>query len=333
MATAPFQESTLKEKTAVALLSVVSNSFLLAGKLVIGFAISSVSVISEGIHSGVDLLAAIIALFSVKTASRPADDDHPFGHGKVENLSGTIEAFLIFVAATWIIFESVDKLLHPAPMDHVGWGVAIMLVSSVINIVVSRRLFHVGRKTNSAALLADAWHLRTDVYTSAGVMAGLIIIAAGEWFMPHLNWHWVDPVAAIAVALLIFRAAYHLTIESGRDLLDARLSDEEEQLIRDHLAQFSPTIRGIHRLRTRKSGPHRFVEFHMRVDGNMTVNRTHDISHQIAQAIEEHYPGTTVNIHIEPCNGHCLPECEHHCVLSPEERRSIGEQSQTPDLD
>lgn len=323
-------EKTQKEKLSVALLSVVSNTLLLSGKLAIGFSIGSVSVISEGIHSGVDLLAAVIALFSVKTSSRPADEGHPFGHGKVENLSGTIEAILIFVAAAWIIYESLHKLLRPSPMENVAWGVGIMLVSSVINMAVSHKLFQVGRKTGSAALLADAWHLRTDVYTSAGVMVGLLIIGLGEWLMPGMDWHWVDPVAAIAVAILIIQAAYRLTIESGRDLLDARLSDEEERLIREHLEEFAPTVRGIHRFRTRKSGPLRFVEFHMKVDGNMTVNHTHDISHQIAHAIEEHYPGTTVNIHIEPCNGRCSPECEHHCVLTPNERQSLRKQCDHP---
>jgi cation diffusion facilitator family transporter len=328
MVLSPVRDSSQREKTTVALASVASNSFLVAGKLVIGFGIGSVSVISEGIHSGVDLVASVIALFSVRTSHRPADAEHPFGHGKIENLSGTIEAILIFVAAGWIIVESIHKLMHPAPMDYVAWGVGIMLFSSMINIAVSRWLFRVGQKTGSAALLADAWHLRTDVYTSAGVMAGLVIIGLGEWLVPSMDWHWVDPIAAMAVALLIIKAAYRLTIESGRDLLDARLSDEEEQLIWEHLALFSPTVRGIHRLRTRKSGALRFVEFHMRVDGNMTVTRTHDISHQIAHAIEEHYPGTTVYIHIEPCNGQCLPECEHHCVLSPETRVSLREQFQ-----
>jgi cation diffusion facilitator family transporter len=328
MASSIVQNAIDREKSTVAWLSVISNVTLLAGKLVVGFFIGSVSVISEGIHSGVDLVAAIIALFAVKTSSLPADDLHPYGHGKVENLSGTIEALLIFAAAVWIIYESVDKLLHPLPMENVGWGIAIMLISSVVNILVSRTLFRVGKKTGSAALMADAWHLRTDVYTSAGVMAGLLLIGLGERVLPTLDWHWVDPVAAIAVALLIFQAAYRLTLESGRDLLDTRLSDEEEQLIREHLESFAPTVRGIHRLRTRRSGPSRFVEFHMRVDGNMTVTRTHDISHQIASAIEEHYPGTTVNIHIEPCNGSCSPECEKHCALSSEDRQSLREPTQ-----
>jgi len=137
------------EKTRVALLSVMSNTLLVALKLIVGVLIGSVSVISEAIHSGVNLLAALIALFAVKASGKPADRDHPFGHGKFENLSGTIEAFLIFCAAGWIIFEAVQKLIHPTALDTPSWGVAVMLFSSVINIIVSRRLFRVARKTES----------------------------------------------------------------------------------------------------------------------------------------------------------------------------------------
>ena len=132
--------------------------------------IGSVSVISEAIHSGVDLLAAVIALFAVRKSAKPADEDHPFGHDKVENISGTVEALLIFLAAGWIIFEAVKKLIDPEPLDEAGWGVAVMLLSVAANIIVSKKLFSVGEETDSVALKADAWHLATDVYTSLGVM-------------------------------------------------------------------------------------------------------------------------------------------------------------------
>ncbi len=135
-------------KTRAAAISVISNTALIVIKLVTGLLIGSVSIISEAAHSGVDLLAAIIALYSVKTSSLPADSEHPFGHGKIENISGTIEALLIFVAAVWIIFEAVKKLLYPEPIEAVGWGVGIMLVSAITNIFVSRMLFKLERKRN-----------------------------------------------------------------------------------------------------------------------------------------------------------------------------------------
>ena len=165
-----------RRKLRVALLSVVSNITLVLLKLVTGLASGSVSILSEAVHSGSDLLASLIAFFSVKTASQPADSKHPFGHGKIENISGTVEALLIFLAAAWIIWEAIDKLVHPQPIETLGWGIGVMLASTLVNIAVSEMLFTVGRETDSVALEADAWHLRTDVYTSAGVMVSLALI-------------------------------------------------------------------------------------------------------------------------------------------------------------
>ncbi len=156
-----------QRKSATALLSVGSNTALVVGKLVVGLMIGSVSVISEAIHSGVDLVAAVIALFAVRTSGKPPDERHPFGHGKAENLAGTIEALLIFVAAGWIIYEAVRKLSHPEPLEDPGWGVAVMLISAVANMLVSAQLFRVGRETDSVALQADRWHQLTDDSNSA----------------------------------------------------------------------------------------------------------------------------------------------------------------------
>ncbi|MFH0921575.1 MAG: cation diffusion facilitator family transporter [Fibrobacterota bacterium] len=313
-----------RRKTSVALLSIISNACLVGLKLLIGLFIGSVSVMSEAIHSGVDLLAAIIAYFSVRESAKPADKDHPFGHGKVENMSGTIEALLIFMAAVWIIYESVHKLLYP-PKDLAtpGLGVAVMLLSCIVNIFVSGRLFKVGTETDSMALKADAWHLRTDVYTSLGVMAGLALIWGLETLFPWMNVEWLDPVAAIGVALLIFKAAYTLTKQSSRDLLDVSLPDEEEALIRHHIREFAPTVRGFHRLRTRKAGAQRYVEFHMLVDGRMTVDESHRITDLLRDAIREHYPRTIVTIHIEPCENKCTEECKNDCLLIKKEREQV----------
>ncbi|MCL5104834.1 MAG: cation diffusion facilitator family transporter [Armatimonadetes bacterium] len=311
-------DNTHKRKAAVALLSVISNSTLVALKLIVGLLIGSVSVLSEAIHSGVDLLAAIIALFAVNTAGKPADEDHPFGHGKVENISGTIEALLIFVAAVWIVFEAVKKLLHAEPLDAPGLGVGVMLVSAVANIVVSHMLFKVGKETESPALQADGWHLRTDVYTSGGVMVGLGLIWLGKLLLPGLDLRWLDPIAAIAVALLIVRAAYRLTIESGRDLMDVSLPPEEEQWIRDYVKGLSPTVRAFHRLRTRKAGSQRFVQFHLLVSGDMSVEESHSLNDKIVVAIKEKLRNCNVTIHIEPCDGKCAPTCLDDCLVSRE---------------
>jgi cation diffusion facilitator family transporter len=312
-----------QQKTRVAWLSVFSNSVLVLLKLTVGLLIGSVSVLSEAIHSGVDLLAAVIALLAVRTSGKPADHDHPYGHGKFENISGTVEAVLIFVAAFWIIYEAIRKLTRPDPVESLGIGVAVMFVSVVLNIVVSQQLFRIGRRADSAALQADAWHLRTDVWTSAGVMAAL----AGMWVcrrvIPHANVHWLDPAAAIVVAVLIVRAAYQLTIESGRDLLDVSLPAEEREWIRARVCSLTPQVAGFHHLRTRKSGHMRFIDFHLLVDADMSVEESHALAENLAHELEARFPHSSVTVHVEPCNGNCSPSCPSGCLLSEEARDAV----------
>lgn len=309
-------------KVRVAWLSVLSNFSLVTLKFVVGLWIGSVSVISEAIHSGVDLLAAVIALFAVNTASKPSDEDHPFGHGKFENISGTVEALLIFLAAAWIIYEAVHKLLHPAPLEAPFWGMMVMIFSACMNQVVSSLLFKVGKETDSIALQADAWHLRTDVYTSLGVMTGLTLIFFGERFYPGHAFGWIDPVAAIAVALLILHAAFKLTLQSVRDLLDVNLP-EEEAWTRQFLSRQSFPVKGFHHLRTRKGGATRFMEFHLVVEARMSVLESHRLGDRLVAGIKERFPGCKVIVHIEPCEGTCLPHCVIGCLISDEERRKV----------
>jgi len=310
-----------RRKERVAGLSVASNTILMIMKFITGLLIGSVSIISEAIHSGVDLVAAIIALFSVRTSSLPADSHHPFGHGKIENISGTIEALLIFVAAIWIIVEAVKKLLHPAPIEAIGWGVGVMLTSSVVNIFVSKMLFKVGRETDSIALQADAWHLRVDVYTSAGVMGSLALLWMGQWIFPGKDLFWIDPAAAIGVALLIIKTAYDLTSQSAKDLLDVHLPKAEVEWIHQCILDQTPLIRGFHDLKTRKAGHFRFVEFHLKVDSHMSVMDSHDITKVLKQKIQMQFPGTTVTVHIEPCDNRCAEKCIEGCFLTEKKRQ------------
>ncbi len=301
-------------KSRVAALSITSNAALVAVKLAGGLAMGSVSVISEAIHSAVDLAAAVIAFLSVRSAAKPPDRKHPFGHGKFENLSGAVEALLIFAAAGWIIREAILKLIAPHPMERAGLGAALMLVSTIVNWNVSTRLFKVGKETDSIALMADGWHLRTDVYTSAGVMAGLAVVWLND--VLGLGWRvaWVDPVAALCVACLILKAAWDLTAQSVHDLLDTSLPAEEEAWIRDLVKAHHPQVRGMHGMRTRKGGAERFVEFHLIVDETMHVKDAHDLSERIETAIEQHFPAIHVSIHIEPCYKPCSETCLAGCL-------------------
>lgn len=317
------REKRLQLKTSAARLSVVSNCILVVLKIVIGLLIGSVAIVSEAIHSGIDLLAALLAFFSVRIAGKPADEDHSFGHGKVENISGTVEALLIFIAAAWIIAEAARKLMNPEPLERAGLGVGVMLLSAVINTLVSKRLFDVGQATDSVALQADAWHLRTDVYTSIGVMASLGIIWIGSLVFPSADLRYLDPLAAIVVAILIMRAAWNLTVHSARDLMDVSLPEEERSLICEHITAFAPQVRGYHALRTRKSGALRFAEFHVVVDAKMSVDESHTLAEVMTNAIKEHYPCSLVTIHIEPCDGSCKDGCACGCLLSEEDRQAI----------
>jgi cation diffusion facilitator family transporter len=316
--------SVQQRKERVAMLSVASNSTLVVFKVIVGILIGSVSIISEAIHSGMDLLAAIIAMFSVKKSHLPADEVHPFGHGKVESITGLIEAVLIFIAGFWIIFEALKKLASAQTIESPGWGVAVMFLSACVNFFVSQRLFAVGRETDSIALTADAWHLRTDVFTSAGVMVSLGIIWVSHFFFEDPRIHWLDPVAAIFVAVFILKAAYDLTAQALGDLMDVKLPLDEEDWIRSVIVGHRPEIHGYHQLRTRKAGNFRFIEFHIKVDPRMTVETSHGITRDLKFQIMEKISNSTVTIHIEPCDGNCTEVCLSGCLLPEDQRKRLS---------
>ena len=311
-----------KIKSRMAFLSVCSNTFLVLGKFAIGIIVGSVSILSEAIHSCMDLIASGVALFAVKTSELPPDEEHPYGHGRIENVSSMIEALLILAAGAWIVYESVHKMLHPEPIRQIWLGVGIMLASSLINLFVARGLFKVGRKMNSPALLGDAWHLMTDVWTSAGVMIGLACIWIGSILMPNTDLNILDPIVGFLVAMMIVRTGINLLVESVNQLMDQHLPPEEEHLIQEHLIELKPITRGYHKMKSRKVGSRRYIEFHLKVDGDMALKQVHALSHQIQNSIEEHLENCSVSIHFEPCT-ECAKDCLKNCVLTPEEREQV----------
>jgi len=298
----------LKEQTAR--LSVISNTVLVLMKFVIGFAIGSVSIISEAIHSSMDLIAAVIAFFSVRKSAEPPDAGHSFGHGKFEDISGLIEAVLIFVAAILIIREAVTKLLGGSyeifTPDLLILGIAVMGVSTLMNWYVSSRLMKVAKQTESIALESDAWHLRTDVFTSLGVMAGLVLIRLTGIAI-------FDPLFALGVAVVIMKAAYDLTVRSFSDLIDHSLPDEDNQRIVEIICEHDSTYAGFHGLKTRRSGPEIFIEFHLVMPGEISVLQSHDFADHLEADLMLEYPRATVTIHIEPCNEGCT-RCGSFCT-------------------
>lgn len=293
------------EKSKVAALSIISNTMLVIFKLVVGVLINSVSVISEAIHSGLDLLAAIIAFYSVRTSSQPPDETHRYGHGKIENVSGTIEAILIFIAAIWIIVEAYHKIISGGQIETVGAGLIVMGVSAVMNFFVSSTLMKTAKKTDSVALEADALHLRTDVYTSLGVLAGLAALQI-------TGIQLLDPIIAIAVALMIIKAAYDLTVKAFAPLMDVSLPFEEEAEITNILEQYQAEgkIVNYHKLRTRRAGYARHIDLHVVVPRNFLIQEVHQFCDQIEEDIEQRLAASDVLIHAEPCQEEYCANCQ-----------------------
>ena len=304
----PGQDGVLKEKTAR--LSVASNAFLVTAKLAVGFAIGSISIISEAIHSAIDLIAAIIAYFSVRQSARPPDECHTFGHGKYESISGLLEAVLILAAALLIISEAAGNLLgegETLDVDGLGLGIAVMLLSAGVNLYVSSRLMRVAKQTESIALESDAWHLRTDVYTSAGVVAGLVLIRLTGLVV-------LDSIVALAVAVIILRAAFDLIRRSFEDLVDRSLPPDEESRIREIISSHCTDVIGFHRLRTRRSGPNRFVDLHLVVPRTATLEEAYGIVTEVADDVKREFPRTSVTIRVQPCTGEDCPACAIYTV-------------------
>jgi cation diffusion facilitator family transporter len=278
-------------KVKTARLSILSNTLLIIMKVVVGILSGSVSIISEAIHSSMDLVAAIIAFISVKVSDNPPDSKHPYGHGKVENVSGVIEAVLILVAAALIITEAIKKLLgEDIVLEKLWLGAAVMAVSAIVNILVSRRLYKVARETGSVALEADALHLKTDVYTSAGVAVGLVLILLTDI-------KWLDPAVAILVALFIIRESFELLRRAFWPLLDSAWDPGEINDLEKKLNDMGVSYHG---LRTRKAGNYRFIDIHIEIPENDSVGNAHKYCDQIEEKLMTSFENLNVTIHVEP---------------------------------
>ena len=281
----------MNPKVKVARLSIASNTFLIIMKLVVGIISGSVSIISEAIHSSMDLMAAVIAYFSVKVSDNPPDSKHPYGHGKVENISGVIEALLILIAAALIITEAIRKLTgKPFELEIIWIGSLVMLVSAVVNTIVSQKLYKIARETKSIALEADALHLKTDVYTSLGVAVGLGLIAV-------TGIKWLDPIVAICVALLIIFESYTLLKKAFWPLLDSAWNDDEIKDLEKRLKQMNVNY---HDLRTRVAGNYRFIDMHIVIPEDESVGDAHRYCDMIEEELSKNYDKLSVTTHVEP---------------------------------
>ncbi|MBU8877980.1 cation diffusion facilitator family transporter [Bacillus sp. FJAT-29790] len=279
----------------IAFLSVLSNSFVVVLKIIVGLFTGSVAVLSEAIHSSLDLMASLIAFFSVRISNRPADKVHPYGHGKVENLSGTIETLLIFIAGIWIIYECIHKLINPEPIQLPLLGIVVMLLGAVINFVVSKIVRRTADKTKSVAMKSNAIHLLTDVYTSLGVAVSLLLVSL-------TGWYFLDPIIGIILAVYIMFEASKLMKESFPPLMDARLSPDEERNLMKLIESYKEEYIEYHDFRTRRSGRYEYVDFHLVVPSHYSIETAHELCNQIEEDINHLFTHAQVLIHLEPEN-------------------------------
>ncbi|MBB1031679.1 cation transporter [Dietzia sp. SLG310A2-38A2] len=283
--------STLKK---FAWLSVATSIVTISLKMVAWWVTGSVGLLADAAESVVNLVAAVVALIAITVAERPADDDHQYGHSKAEYFSAVVEGAMIFVAATFILYTGVERLINPVPIESLGLGLAISVVAAVINGVVGTLLIRAGVRHRSPTLKADGKHLITDVVTSVGVVIGVTLV----WIT---GWEFLDPVVAIAVGLNILFIGYKLVHESGMGLMDATLPEQDNRAIQEVLDRHrQPGRVDFHELRTRESGRWRFVEFHALVPGDWSVERGHDLVEKVEQEIHAALPHSHITTHLEP---------------------------------
>jgi cation diffusion facilitator family transporter len=284
----------IRTKSGAAALSIASNSLLIAIKLAAGAITGSIAIVTEAVHSLIDLVASVVAFVSVRKAGEPADQDHPYGHEKVESLAATIEGMLILVGAGIIVFEATRRLVDGAEVDALWVGIAVMGFSVVANLVVSTVLSRQARTHDSPALEGDAAHLRTDALTSAGVLAGLALVEVTGVVA-------FDSITALLVAAAIVVAGLRIIRRSSGVLVDEVLPDEEMDRIEAAIAAArTPEVAGYHKLRARRAGSRRYIDLHVQYRSGTSLERAHELAHAMRDEIEARIRRAEVLIHVEP---------------------------------
>lgn len=274
-------------------ISITASLFTIVLKLCAFFLTNSVSLLSDALESFVNLLAATITFFMVRLANKPADETHPYGHSKAEYISSVAEGFFIMIAAAAIIITAIQRLLHPAALEKPGFGLAFSIVASLINLVVGLMLIKNGKKRNSVALEADGHHLMTDVYTTVGVLVGLVIVYTTRLFI-------LDPIIAIIVGLNIISAGFSIVQKSLAGFMDSSIEKGYLKFIKNTFTEYKSRNMMFHGLRTRRSGSRKFISFHVLVPGEWSVQKAHSLVEEIEKKLRDSIPQTTITTHIEP---------------------------------
>jgi cation diffusion facilitator family transporter len=290
-------QSMSKDRSRAAAVSIFSNTALIALKVVAGLVTGSVAIITEAIHSSVDLAASFIAYFSVRQAETPADAQHRYGHEKFENVAAAAEGVLILIGSGVIVFAAVRSLVRGPELHSLGFGIGVVAFATATNLVISAWLYRQAAATQSSALEADAAHLRTDAFTSLGVLVGL---ALAKW----TGAHWLDPAVALVIALAIVVTGLRIVARSWGVLVDEALPSEEQAAIREAIEAFAGRgIVGYHQLRTRRAGARRYVDLHVQFAAGTSLEDAHGTAHALQDEIERRLPGgTDVLIHLEPAD-------------------------------
>ena len=282
----------VKQRTAA--LSIISNSTLIVVKVIAGTLTGSVAILTDAVHSSIDLIASVVAFVSIRKADEPADESHRYGHEKIENISAALEGILILVGSAVIVFEAVRRLINGGNVHNAGIGLVVLASSLILNVVVSTVIGRTAAETESAALESDAAHLRTDAMTSGGVLVGLALVD-----ITHEQW--IDPVVALLVAFSIVFTGVKLLRRSTGVLVDAALPDEEVGEIRAAIERFGPRgVVGYHELRTRRAGARRYVDLHVQFRAGTSLEDAHRMAHELQDEIAAQIARADVLIHLEP---------------------------------
>jgi cation diffusion facilitator family transporter len=299
MATTKLFQNGIHEKRSAAMSSVIAAVGLTGFKMIVGLATGSLGILAEAAHSGLDLIAAMMTFLAVRISGKPADRNHLYGHGKVENLSALFETLLLLFTCAWIVYEAIHRLLfHAIDLKVNLLSFAVMITSIAVDASRSRLLYRAARKHNSQALEADALHFSTDIWSSAVVILGLLCVKLSEWLPDLALLHQADSVAAIMVGLIVVYVSLQLGIRTIQALLDVAPIGMEKKII--SAVEALPGVVDCHNVRLRYSGPQLFVDIHVLVDGNQTLKDAHNLTEDIESVIQKLVPNVDITVHPEP---------------------------------
>jgi len=292
------------------LLGTVLGLFVI--KVAVGYFMGSISIWAQAVDSSLDIFAVVITFLTVGYSSKPADHEHPFGHGKAEALAAGVQAVLLLGASAAIAYSAIQRIINGAAIAYAPAGVAVMLVSMIASILLSHHLFRVARATGSTALEANAHNILSDVFSTGGVLLGLAIVSIWD------NLTIIDPILALLVVLVILRSTYRVGRMAFHELVDVRLPDEEEKKVRQAIAEhFGGEVVNFHRLRTRKAGSQRYIDLHLVMPKHVSLEEAHVMCDHLEKDVRDRLLRTDVTIHVEPCDGKC-----EACQLACQERQS-----------